>query len=76
MGKILYTPRPKEFTPPDVPAGDYRIGSIWESDDGSRWVSGWSSERKAFVWNYIDPFADLAPGGMISVTYSFEQESR
>ena len=74
MGRIVYTPRIKDPISPDVNAGDYPEGSVWESDDGSRWSSGWDSGKKAFVWTYIDPFADLNVGERLSLIYTFEPE--
>lgn len=50
MGRIVYIPRVKKHDYPEVDAGGYPAGSVWESDDGSRWLSVWDSAKKEYVW--------------------------
>ena len=73
MGGIIYTSNYKAPQPPDANAGDYPLGSIWESDDGSRWTNYWDSRVRRFAWAYIDPHADLNPLPT-TWTYTFEDE--
>lgn len=72
MGGIIYTPSHKEPQYPEGDPGDYPVGSIWQSDDGSRWTNYWDSGVKRFAWNYIDPNADLNPLPT-TLTYTFEE---
>jgi len=73
MGGIIYTPNYKAPQPPDANAGDYPLGSIWESDDGSRWMNYWDSDERRFIWSYINPWDDLKPLPT-TWTYTFEEE--
>ena len=73
MGRIVYTPKYRIPQEPDVDAGDYPVGSIWQSDDGSRWTNYWDSCTRAFVWSYIDPYADLNPVPK-TLTYTFTED--
>lgn len=74
MGGIVYSPnyrkRPQE---PDDLAGDHPVGSIWQSDDGSRWMNAWVS-GEGFKWRYIDPWADIEPATNLEYVVSFEGE--
>lgn len=74
MGRIVYIPRIKKHNYPEVDAGGYPAGSVWQSDDGSRWLSVWDPAKKEYVWAYIDPFGDLNVGARLSLTYTFEPE--
>lgn len=53
MGRIIQL-GDSEPTPikPDVDPRGYPTGSIWESDDGSKWVNEWSAWN-GFTWNLV-----------------------
>lgn len=54
MGVIYTPPARREPTRPVEHASDHRLGTVWQTPDGFRWVVEWDDQDKRPVWSLVE----------------------
>ena len=66
---IIYAPEPKhQPIRPSVSPTEYPPGSMWESEDGTRWVIEWDNQDHRYWWFQTDQPVPSSTDGSLGVS--------